>query len=79
MTRYLVIRKPSEVAESNQASGGYPAGGWKEAGEFTAASSDAAISEAAEKHGNGRYAAIPTRSFKPREVKVEQTTKVKLS
>lgn len=64
MTRYLVLSKDSS-------------GFWSEADTVEAVSADAAIRVVAV--GNGTFAAVPARSWKPRKVSVEVKERLTLS
>lgn len=58
-TSYLVFEETSER------------GTWTTVGTYDAASGDSAIRAAAVSHGEGTYAATPSRGWQPRTVKVE--------
>lgn len=78
MTKYLVFRKAKQAAST--ASGGPQ--GWVEFARVDAQSADAAIRDLVAKNADEReaeYAAVPARSWKPRQVTVERTPRVKLS
>ncbi len=51
---------------------------WQEVKTVAARSADAAVKEAAEEVP-GRYVAVPARSWSPRTVTVEQTTRIRLT
>lgn len=72
-TRYVILtRKPSAAEGSHQP--------WAQAGEIAAKSADAAIrAHAAKDPTNGlELVAIPARSWQPRKITVETSTKVTL-
>lgn len=56
------------------------AGGWSVRDSVTASSSDQAVRMVGEQRGvTATYVAVPTRSFQPREIVVEQVTSVRLA
>jgi hypothetical protein len=83
-TAYVVLKYPATEAAkaaTDALTGGTqarPPSGIQDVATVEAASATAAIRSVVEKHGAGKYVAVPARSWKPVKVTVEQQTVVKV-
>lgn len=74
-TSYIVLKRASVPENTMTADTGWHV----VTGAFEGVSAPAAIKAAAEKSGNGEYVAVPSRSWQPVRVQVEQKTEVKFT